>query len=89
MAFSYHAGSLNPGYTIRLYVQFNNYQYTGPKVIQALPYWLADNSFLITSDLGQEKRIKFGGSPLHLYSVAIKNVGDRISQYGLVGGDVV
>jgi hypothetical protein len=89
MAFTIYAGSINPGYTIRFYIQFNNYQYIGPKVIQALPHWQTEASFLITSDLGQEKRVKFGGSPLHLYSVAVRNVGDRISSFSLVGGDVV
>lgn len=90
MAFSFYGGSVSPGHTIRLYVHFNNYQYTGPKIIQAFPFDpYYGNLFLITSDIGHERRI--GSSDhdnYHVYSVAVKNVGNNMTYFNLVGGDV-
>jgi len=93
MAFALYGGTLSPGYTIRVYLQFNNYQYSGPKVIHARPFspaFVPFNGFLLTSDIGYEQRLGSSEQPiLHVYSIAIKNVGAQIAALYIQGGDVL
>ena len=50
MAFTLYGGTISPGETIRLYLQFNNYHYAGPKIIQARlanPFVLPYRAFVL------------------------------------------
>jgi hypothetical protein len=92
MAFAFPGGTLSPGQTIRLYLQFNNYQYAGPKLIQAspiIPFVFPLSTFVLTTDLGHERRIGSSANPfLYVYSIAITNISTHIAVLQIVGGDV-
>jgi hypothetical protein len=87
MAFEFSYYTIAPGQEVRLYYQFNNYQYAGPKVFQARP--LSWGSFLICSDVGTEiRRIGNGFNTLYVYSVPVKHIGTGNVVFSIVGGDV-
>ena len=91
MAFSFYGGTISPGQTIRLYLQFNNYHYAGPKIIQARlanPFILPYRAFVLTADIGHEQRVGSGGNLLYVYSIAITNISDSLAELEIVGGDV-
>lgn len=87
MAFEFGYYTLAPGQEVRLYYQFNNYQYAGPKFFQARPSsW---DSFLICSNIGTEiRRIGPTFNTLYVYSVPIKQIGTGVVVFYVVGGDV-
>jgi hypothetical protein len=74
-------------------MQFNNYHYAGPKVIHARPVnpsFLPFDAFLLTSDIGYEQRKGSSAQPvLHVYSIAVKNIGTQIAALYIQGGDVL
>jgi hypothetical protein len=86
MEISLQGGSVNPGQEIRIFLQFDNYQYADSKVIRAVP--LNNYNSLITSDLGVEGSI--GDSDrdsYHVYSVSVKNVGKFTTNFMIVSHD--
>lgn len=90
MAFNFPGSSIGSGQQIRLYFQFDNYQYAGPKVFQAIPFPTSDKDgdlFVLTSDVGHEQRN--GGDRFYfVYSVAIKNVRNFATSFFIAGGSV-
>jgi hypothetical protein len=90
MPFNLSGSSIGSGQQIRLYIQFDNYRYAGPKVIQAIPFPNSDNDgnlFLLTSDVGHEQR-NGGDRFYYVYSVAIKNVKNFATSFFIAGGGV-
>jgi hypothetical protein len=90
MAFDFPGSSIGAGQQIRLYFQFDNYRYAGPKVIQAIPFPTSDldsDLFLLTSDVGHEQR-NGGDRFYYVYYVAIKNVKNSATSFFIAGGGV-
>lgn len=86
MEISLQGGSIKPGQEIRIFLQFDNYQYANSKIIRAVP--LNNHNSLITSDLGVEGSI--GDSDrdsYHVYSISVKNVGKFTTNFTIVSSD--
>lgn len=87
MAFDFGVYTIAPGQEMRLFYQFNNYQYAGPKFFQARSF--SFDSFLICSNIGNEiRRPATGTNGLHVYSVSVKQLGTSVTVFSIVGGDV-
>jgi hypothetical protein len=90
MTFEFPDSSIGPGQQIKLYIQFDNYKYVGPKVIQARPLGPhQENLSLISSDVGHEGSIgSTDDECFHVYSFSIKNTGKSNTSFNVVGGGV-
>jgi hypothetical protein len=54
------------------------------------PAFLAFDAFLLTSDIGYEQRKGSSAQPfLHVYSIAITNIGKQLAALYIQGGDVL
>jgi hypothetical protein len=79
-------GSVNPGQEIRIFLQFDNYQYADSKVIRAVP--LNHHDSLVTSDLGVEGSIGDNDrDSYYVYSVSVKNIGEFATNFIIISSN--